>query len=121
MARMRHLLDRVRNALRGERARKPSRPFAPAVAPLEDRVLLVFNTTLTATPNILWPPQGRRFYVTAAAHDNDGWNGLTVPVWVPRSLPAPKPKPVAPANHAAHAAQPPTPPRGPLHVKRAGH
>jgi hypothetical protein len=172
MFKMLQLLSHLQNALRSNRARKSPRPFTPAVAPLEDRVLLQFNSTLTAKPNVLWPPkgqyvpvqlsgtfteftvvtpphgsahvvfeelpgpkqgvfqiideyrrnqldgllnltdeggghfsfqltvylqaqrrnefpQGRRYYITVAARDEDGWSGQTIPVWVPHALPAP--------------------------------
>ncbi len=184
MSKMLQLLSHLRTTLRGDRARKTPRPFTPAVAPLEDRVLLQFNSTLTAKPNVLWPPngryvpvqlsgtfteftvvtlpdgsshvdfeklpgpkqgvfqiideyrrnqldgllnltdeggghfsfkltiylqaqrsnefpQGRRYYISVAAHDEDGWSGQTIPVWVPHSLPAP-PRPQA-AVSRAHA------------------
>jgi hypothetical protein len=42
----------------GERERAPKR-LRPEIAPLEGRSLLAFIPTVTATPNLLWPPNGR--------------------------------------------------------------
>ena len=39
-------------------------------------------------------PAGRRYYISVAAKDNDGWNGKTIPVQVPISLTDRGPGPV---------------------------
>lgn len=51
-------------------------------------------------------PAGRRYYITVAAEDRDGWNGKTIPVQVPISLTDRGPGPVVAKPHAKARSKP---------------
>jgi hypothetical protein len=51
----------------------------------QNKFTFSFTLNLQASRSLNTPP-GRRYYITVAALDSDGWSGKTVAVWVPHNL-----------------------------------